>query len=90
MHKFYLENKDNPEIEIHTYGIENKSEVMGYNIKLGEDSSWFDCRIENDSENKSSVNNISIRRNHNIENDLKNKSSANNVSIGKQNILTMM
>ena len=78
LHKFYLENKDNPEIEIHTYGIENESEVMGYNIRLGEDSSWFDCRIENDSENKSSVNNISIRRNHTIENDLKNKSSANN------------
>ena len=87
LHKFYLENKDNPEIEIHTYGIENESEVMGYNIRLGEDSSWFDCRIENDSENKSSVNNISIRRNHNIENDLKNKSSANNVSIGKQNTI---
>ena len=78
LHKFYLENKDNPEIEIHTYGIENKSEVMGYNIRLGEDSSWFDCKIENDLENKSSVNNISIRRNHTIENDLKNKSSANN------------
>lgn len=85
LHKFYLENKDNPEIEIHTYGIENESEVMGYNIRLGEDSSWFDCRIENDSENKSSVNNISIRRNHTIENNLENKSSVNNVSIGKQN-----
>ena len=78
LHKFYLENKDNPEIEIHTYGIENESEVMGYNIKLGEDSSWFDCKIENDSENKSSVNNISIRRNHTIENDLENKSNVNN------------
>ena len=87
LHKFYLENKDNPEIEIHTYGIENKSEVMGYNIRLGEDSSWFDCRIENDSENKSSVNNISIRRNHTIENDLENKSSVNNVSIGKENTI---
>ena len=87
LHKFYLENKDNPEIEIHTYGIENKSEVMGYNIRLGKDSSWFDCRIENDSENKSSVNNISIRRNHTIENDLENKSSVNNVSIGKENTI---
>ena len=87
LHKFYLENKDNPEIEIHTYGIENKSEVMGYNIKLGEDSSWFDCKIENDSENKSSVNNFSIRENHAIDNDLENKSSANNVSIGKQNTI---
>ena len=87
LHKFYLENKDNPEIEIHTYGIENKSEVMGYNIRLGEDSSWFDCKIENDSENKSSVNNISIRRNHTIENDLENKSSVNNVSIGKENTI---
>ena len=87
LHKFYLENKDNPEIEIHTYGIENESEVMGYNIRLGEDSSWFDCRIENDSENKSSVNNISIRRNHTIENNLENKSSVNNVSIRKQNTI---
>lgn len=87
LHKFYLENKDNPEIEIHTYGIENKSEVMGYNIRLGEDSSWFDCKIENDSENKSSVNNFSIRENHAIDNDLENKSSANNVSIGKQNTI---
>ena len=87
LHKFYLENKDNPEIEIHTYGIENESEVMGYNIRLGEDSSWFDCRIENDSENKSSVNNISIRRNHTIENDLENKSSVNIVSIGKENTI---
>ena len=87
LHKFYLENKDNPEIEIHTYGIENESEVMGYNIRLGEDSSWFDCRIENDSENKSSVNNFSIRENHAIDNDLENKSSANNVSIGKQNTI---
>ena len=87
LHKFYLENKDNPEIEIHTYGIENESEVMGYNIKLGEDSSWFDCKIENDSENKSSVNNFSIRGNQAIENDLENKSSANNVSIGKENTI---
>ena len=87
LHKFYIENKDNPEIEIHTYGIENESEVMGYNIRLGEDSSWFDCRIENDSENKFSVNNISIRRNHTIENDLENKSSVNNVSIGKENTI---
>ena len=87
LHKFYLENKDNPEIEIHTYGIENESEVMGYNIKLGEDSSWFDCKIANDLENKSSVNNDLIRENHAIENDLENKSSVNNFSIGKQNTI---
>ena len=73
LHKFYLENKDNPEIEIHTYGIENKSEVMGYNIRLGEDSSWFDCKIENDLENKSSVNNVSIGKKNTIDNDLKNE-----------------
>lgn len=87
LHKFYLENKDNPEIEIHTYGIENKSEVMGYNIRLGEDSSWFDCNIDNDLENKSSVNNISIRRNHTIENDLENRFSVNNDSIREQNTI---
>ena len=75
LHKFYLENKDNPEIEIHTYGIENKSEVMGYNIRLGEDSSWFDCKIENDLENKSSVNNVSIGKKNTIDNDLKNEFS---------------
>ena len=75
LHKFYLENKDNPEIEIHTYGIENKSEVMGYNIKLGEDSSWFDCKIENDSENKSSVNNVLIRKQNTIDNDVNNEFS---------------
>jgi UDP-N-acetylmuramoyl-tripeptide--D-alanyl-D-alanine ligase len=75
LHKFYLENKDNPEIEIHTYGIENKSEVMGYNIKLGEDSSWFDCKIENDLENKSSVNNVSIGKQNTIDNVLKNEFS---------------
>ena len=75
LHKFYLENKDNPEIEIHTYGIENKSEVMGYNIRLGEDSSWFDCKIENDSENKSSVNNFSIGKQNTIDNDVNNEFS---------------
>lgn len=75
LHKFYLENKDNPEIEIHTYGIENKSEVMGYNIRLGEDSSWFDCKIENDLENKSSVNNVSIRKQNTIDNDVNNEFS---------------
>lgn len=78
LHKFYLENKDNPEIEIHTYGIENKSEVMGYNIRLGEDSSWFDCKIENDLENKSSANNDLIIENHTIDNELENRSSVNN------------
>ena len=55
LHKFYLENKDNSEIEIHTYGIENKSEVTGYNIKLGEDSSCFDCKIDNGIENNFNV-----------------------------------
>ena len=75
LHKFYLENKDNPEIEIHTYGIENESEVMGYNIRLGEDSSWFDCRIDNDLENEPSVNNVSIGKENTIDNDLKNEFS---------------
>lgn len=31
LHKFYLENKD---VEIHTYGIENESEVTAENIVL--------------------------------------------------------
>lgn len=87
LHKFYLENKDNSEVEIHTYGIENKSEVMGYNIKLGEDSSWFDCKIDNDLENKSGVNNDLIRKNHTIGNDLENKSSVKNVSMRKNNTI---
>lgn len=81
LHKFYLENKDNPEIEMHTYGIENESKVMGYNIKLGEDSSWFDCKIDSELEKKSCANNDLIRENHAIDNGLENKSCVNNVSI---------
>lgn len=43
LHDFYLKNKD---IEIHTYGIENKSEIMAKEIILNENSSEFICEIE--------------------------------------------
>ena len=39
LHKWYEENKN--KIEIHTYGIENKSELMAQNIKLEEEGSEF-------------------------------------------------
>ena len=43
LHKFYLENKN---IEIHTYGIENESEVMAEEIVLNENDSEFICNIK--------------------------------------------
>ena len=45
LHKYYLNNKD---IEIHTYGIENESEVTAENISLGENNSEFICNIKGD------------------------------------------
>lgn len=42
LHNLYLENKD---VEIHTYGIDNESEVMAENIKLEENSSEFICNL---------------------------------------------
>ena len=42
LHKYYLENKD---VEIHTYGIENESEVTAEDIILNENNSEFTCNI---------------------------------------------
>ena len=39
LHNWYLQNQEN--IEIHTFGIENKSELNAQNIKLREDGSQF-------------------------------------------------
>ena len=46
LHKYYLENVENKNIEIHTYGIENDSEVMAENIILNENDSEFICNIK--------------------------------------------
>ena len=43
LHDLYLKNND---IEIHTYGIENKSDVMAENIVLNENGSEFICNLE--------------------------------------------
>lgn len=43
LHDLYLKNKD---IEIHTYGIENKSEVMAEEITLNENNSEFICDLK--------------------------------------------
>lgn len=43
LHKYYMENKD---IEIHTYGIENESEIMAEDIKLNENNSEFICNLK--------------------------------------------
>lgn len=45
LHKYYLENKD---VEIHTYGIENDSEVKAEDIVLNENDSEFVCNIKGD------------------------------------------
>ena len=43
LHNFYLNNKD---IEIHTYGIENQSEIMAKEIVLNENNSEFICELD--------------------------------------------
>ncbi len=48
LHKFYLENKD---VEIHTYGIENESEITAENIVLNENESEFVCNIKGEKFN---------------------------------------
>lgn len=48
LHKFYLESKD---VEIHTYGIENDSEVTAENIILNENDSEFTCDIKGEKFN---------------------------------------
>ena len=40
-------SKDQQNCEIHTYGIENISDLMAKNIKLHENSSDFECDIDN-------------------------------------------
>ncbi len=46
LHKWYLENKDN--MQIITYGIENKSDIMAKDIELTEDGSIFTCEFNNE------------------------------------------
>lgn len=48
LHKWYEENKN--KYEIHTYGIENKSEFNAKNIVLEENKSTFTCHIEGKEE----------------------------------------
>lgn len=48
LHKWYEENKN--KYEIHTYGIENKSEFNAKNIVLEENKSTFTCDIEGKEE----------------------------------------
>lgn len=43
LHKWYEENKE--KIEIHTYGIENESEINAKDIKMNENSSEFSVNI---------------------------------------------
>lgn len=45
LHIWYEKNKN--KLEIHTYGIENRSEIMAKNINLGEENSKFIADIEN-------------------------------------------
>ena len=46
LHKYYTENKENENIEIHTYGIENESDVMAEDIILNENDSEFVCNLK--------------------------------------------
>lgn len=46
LHKYYLENVENKDIEIHTYGIENDSAVTAEDIILNENDSEFICNIK--------------------------------------------
>ena len=46
LHNYYLENLENADIEIHTYGIENDSDVTAENIILNENDSEFICNIK--------------------------------------------
>ena len=49
LHKWYEENRD--KIEIHTYGIENKSEINAKDIILGEENSKFMAETEKENIN---------------------------------------
>lgn len=44
LHQYYLENTQ--DVQIHTYGIENKSEAMAENIVLNENDSEFICNLK--------------------------------------------
>ncbi len=46
LHKWALENQNNNELEIHTFGMENNSEVWAEKVKLQENSSKFLCHID--------------------------------------------
>lgn len=43
LHNFYVKNNDNKDLQIHTYGIENKSELMAEDIVLNKNGSEFAC-----------------------------------------------
>ena len=45
LHKYYIENKENEDIEIYTYGIENESDVMAEDVILNENDSEFICNL---------------------------------------------
>ena len=45
LHKYYMENKENTNIKIYTYGIENESDVMAEDIILNENDSEFVCNL---------------------------------------------
>ena len=49
LHKWYEENKNN--LEVHTYGIENESEINGIEIELGEENSTFTAMIKEEKIN---------------------------------------
>ena len=48
LHKYYIENKDS-DVELHTFGIENDSEVMAKDIVLKEQFSEFLCNIDGEN-----------------------------------------
>lgn len=45
LHNLYLKNSDIKDLEIHTYGIENKSELMAEDIFLDKNGSEFFCDL---------------------------------------------
>ena len=45
LHKWYKENKN--QIEIHTFGIENDSDIIAKNVKMEEESSEFTAVLKN-------------------------------------------
>ena len=48
LHKYYIENKKNSNVEIYTYGIENESDVMAEDIILNENDSEFICKLKDE------------------------------------------